>query len=76
MTESHLLQPYPASAFVEGNMENPLLPAALDALDIHLARHETMGKVVDGSEEGLSGTMKYLRFFGKSAAGLIRSRGW
>jgi len=72
--ESHLLQPYPTSS---GEiMDEPNLPAAQEALELHLARHESMSNLVEGGGQGMENAMHYLRFFGKSWAGLIRSRGW
>jgi len=57
-------------------MDEPNLPAAQEALELHLARHESMSNLVEGGGQGMEDAMHYLRFFGKSWAGLIRSRGW
>ena len=73
--EAQLLRAYPESTG-EPTTGNPHLPAALDALELHLGRHERAGNVVRGGEQGIGGAMGYLQFVRRSAAGLIRSRGW
>lgn len=72
--ESVLLQPIPAaSAMAESN---PHLPAAERKLDEHLDRYDTVSKLFNEGEKGLGEAMNYFGHWGRTAIGLIKSRGF
>jgi len=72
--ESVLLQPIPAALALAG--PNPHLPAAAKKLDEHLDRHDAVAKLFSEGEEGLGQAMNYFGHWGRTAIGLIKSRGF
>lgn len=72
--ESVLLQPIPAAVAIGGS--NPHLPAAVRKLDEHLDRHDTVAKLFSEGEQGMGQALNYFGHWGRTAIGLIKSRGF
>ncbi|KAK1926254.1 hypothetical protein DB88DRAFT_544500 [Papiliotrema laurentii] len=73
--EARLLQPYPASPLAD-NATNPFLVEAERKLDEHMDRYDAAAKAVSEGSEHTGYLMDYLGHLGRSALGIIRSRGF
>ena len=71
--ESRLLQAYPPS--LPSSTPNPFLPDARAALDNHLDRYDAAARAIANGDVNLGYALGYLEHIGRSAIGILRSRG-